>query len=189
MRCRKSLNIFHPVLSKHPNSDLFSWKCTGVSPWLQNGLPHPRQLKKKNFKNWKVSWEPVLCRHLRARYHSAVTNWKGPALKISATNDSITTVLLYLSSHDAWCYHLVPCHGRCIARTSLTWKWHFLGRELNFNFWFTDYIFLLLSQWLFSLNTKRAFRYLFETHLLWLPQWSRTTYFPSQDGRALWKPY
>lgn len=93
----------------------------------------------KNLENEKVLWQPVLCRYLRACYHSAVTNRKRPALKISVTDDSITTVSRYLSCNGTGCYRLVLCCRCCTARTSLTWKWLFLCREVNF--WFTSYIF------------------------------------------------
>lgn len=93
----------------------------------------------KNLENEKVLWQPVLGRYLRACYHSAVTNRKRPALKISVTDDSITTVSLYLSFNGTGCYRLVLCCRCCTARTSLTWKWLFLCREVNF--WFTSYIF------------------------------------------------
>lgn len=59
----------------------------------------------KNFENEKVLWEPVLCRHLKARYHSIAINWKCLALKIGVTALQLCRFIcpLMIQGVIAWC--------------------------------------------------------------------------------------
>lgn len=98
----------------------------------------------KNFENEKVLWKPALCKHLGACYRSRVNNRKCLALKISVTKHRGMTVWLCPSFHGTGRYCLVSCCRCCMAKTSLTWNWLFLGKELNFNFWFAIYIYIAL---------------------------------------------